>query len=109
MPEGLTLHYADLAEGDIAARNGYRLTTPLRTILGFGGGRYDAARGVVEGAAGDFEAAADHTQAGERREDTRGGAAATGGAAGVEEAVSDPTQAKGRLEWGTRLQQDLRS
>ncbi len=32
-PEGLTLHYADLAEGDIAARNGYRLTTPLRTIL----------------------------------------------------------------------------
>ena len=32
-PEGLTLHYADLPESDIAARNGYRLTTPLRTIL----------------------------------------------------------------------------
>ena len=32
-PEGLTLHYADLAESDIAARKGYRLTTPLRTIL----------------------------------------------------------------------------
>jgi hypothetical protein len=32
-PEGLTLHYADLPESDIAARSGYRLTTPLRTIL----------------------------------------------------------------------------
>jgi hypothetical protein len=32
-PEGLRLHYADLAESDIAARKGYRLTTPLRTIL----------------------------------------------------------------------------
>ncbi len=32
-PEGLTLHYANLRENDIAARNGYRLTTPLRTIL----------------------------------------------------------------------------
>jgi hypothetical protein len=32
-PERLTLHYADLPEGDIAARKGYRLTTPLRTIL----------------------------------------------------------------------------
>lgn len=32
-PEGLTLHSADLPESDIAARNGYRLTTPLRTIL----------------------------------------------------------------------------
>ena len=32
-PEGLTLHYADLPESGIAARNGYRLTTPLRTIL----------------------------------------------------------------------------
>jgi hypothetical protein len=32
-PEGLTLHYCDLPESDIAARNGYRLTTPLRTIL----------------------------------------------------------------------------
>ncbi|MGC1869556.1 MAG: type IV toxin-antitoxin system AbiEi family antitoxin domain-containing protein [Acidobacteriaceae bacterium] len=33
MPEVLTLHYANLAESDIVARNGYRLTTPLRTIL----------------------------------------------------------------------------
>ena len=32
-PEGLTLHYAELPESDIVARNGYRLTTPLRTIL----------------------------------------------------------------------------
>jgi hypothetical protein len=32
-PEGLTLHYTDLLESDIAARNGYRLTPPLRTIL----------------------------------------------------------------------------
>ncbi len=32
-PEGLVLYYADLPESDIAARNGYRLTTPLRTIL----------------------------------------------------------------------------
>jgi hypothetical protein len=32
-PEGLALHYADLPESDIAARTGYRLTTPLRTIL----------------------------------------------------------------------------
>ena len=32
-PEGLTLHYGELPESDIAARNGYRLTTPLRTIL----------------------------------------------------------------------------
>ncbi len=32
-PESLTLHYANLRENDIAARNGYRLTTPLRTIL----------------------------------------------------------------------------
>jgi predicted transcriptional regulator of viral defense system len=32
-PEGLVLHHADLAESDIAARNGYKLTTPLRTIL----------------------------------------------------------------------------
>jgi hypothetical protein len=32
-PEGLELHYADLPEGDIASRKGYRLTTPLRTIL----------------------------------------------------------------------------
>ena len=32
-PEGLTLYYADLAESDIVARKGYRLTTPLRTIL----------------------------------------------------------------------------
>jgi hypothetical protein len=32
-PEGLTLHYGELPESDIVARNGYRLTTPLRTIL----------------------------------------------------------------------------
>ena len=32
-PECLTLHYAELPESDIAARNGYLLTTPLRTIL----------------------------------------------------------------------------
>ena len=32
-PQGLALHYADLPESDIAARKGYRLTTPLRTIL----------------------------------------------------------------------------
>ncbi len=32
-PEGLTLHSANLAESDIAEREGYRLTTPLRTIL----------------------------------------------------------------------------
>ncbi len=32
-PEGLALHFADLPESDIGARNGYRLTTPLRTIL----------------------------------------------------------------------------
>ncbi len=32
-PEGLTLHYGELPESDIAARNGYRLTPPLRTIL----------------------------------------------------------------------------
>ena len=32
-PEGLTLHYGELPESDIAARKGYRLTTPLRTIL----------------------------------------------------------------------------
>jgi putative AbiEi antitoxin of type IV toxin-antitoxin system len=37
-PEGLTLHYADLPESDIAARNGYRLTTPLRTILDLAAG-----------------------------------------------------------------------
>ncbi|HTU50859.1 MAG TPA: hypothetical protein VMF56_09705 [Acidobacteriaceae bacterium] len=32
-PEGLKLYYANLRESDIAARKGYRLTTPLRTIL----------------------------------------------------------------------------
>ena len=32
-PEGLALHYADLPESDISAGDGYRLTTPLRTIL----------------------------------------------------------------------------
>jgi hypothetical protein len=37
--------------------------------------------------------------------DTGSVAAATGGVGGVEEAVRllHPTQAKGRLEWGTRL------
>lgn len=33
MPPGLVLHYADLPASDIAAGEGYRLTTPLRTIL----------------------------------------------------------------------------
>ena len=42
-PEGLTLHYADLPESDIAARNGYRLTTPLRTILDLATGDLAAA------------------------------------------------------------------
>jgi hypothetical protein len=37
-PEGLTLHYAELPESDIAARNGYRLTTPMRTILDLAAG-----------------------------------------------------------------------
>jgi hypothetical protein len=37
-------------------------------------------------------AASDHAPAGERREDTGGGAAATGGTAGVEEAVSGGSQ-----------------
>jgi hypothetical protein len=32
-PEGLTLHYAELPATDIAARKGYQLTMPLRTIL----------------------------------------------------------------------------
>jgi hypothetical protein len=32
-PEGLELHYADLPGSDIEIRKGYRLTTPLRTIL----------------------------------------------------------------------------
>jgi hypothetical protein len=47
-PEGLTLHYADLPESDIAARNGYRLTTPLRTILDLAAG--DLATGDLEAA-----------------------------------------------------------
>ena len=51
-------------------------------------------------------AGSDHTSAGERREDTGSGAASTGGTAGAEEAVSDPTQAKRRLEWGTRRRLD---
>jgi hypothetical protein len=42
-PQGLTLHYADLPESDIAARNGYRLTTPLRTILDLATGDLEAA------------------------------------------------------------------
>ncbi len=32
-PEGLELHFADLPASDIAAGEGYRMTTPLRTIL----------------------------------------------------------------------------
>ena len=32
-PEGLTLHFGDLPESDIVTRKGYRLTTPLRTLL----------------------------------------------------------------------------
>ena len=59
---------------------------------GPGGGGYDASRGVVEGAAGDCGAGSDHTRAGERREDTGGGAAPTRGTAGVEEAVSGGSQ-----------------
>ncbi len=47
-PEGLTLHYCDLPESDIAGAEGYRLTTPLRTIL-------DLAAGDL--AAGDLAAA----------------------------------------------------
>ena len=42
-PEGLTLHYAELPESDIAARKGYRLTTPLRTILDLATGDLAAA------------------------------------------------------------------
>jgi hypothetical protein len=42
-PEGLTLHSADLPESDIAERNGYRLTTPLRTILDLATGDLAAA------------------------------------------------------------------
>lgn len=33
IPKRLTLHSADLPKSDIAVRDGYRLTTPLRTIL----------------------------------------------------------------------------
>ena len=52
-PEGLTLHRADLPESDIAVRNGYRLTTPLRTILDLATG--DLAAGDL--ATGDFATA----------------------------------------------------
>jgi hypothetical protein len=54
----------------------------------------------------DCGAAADHTRAGEKREDAGGGATTTGDTAGMDEAVSDPTQATRRLEWGT-LQDDV--
>src|SRR6185437_4937504 len=49
-PEGLTLHYANLAESDIAERKGYRLTTPLRTILDLAAG--DLAPGDLAAANG---------------------------------------------------------
>jgi hypothetical protein len=52
-PEGLTLHYRDLPESDIAGAEGYRLTTPLRTILDLAAG--DLAAGDL--AAGDLAAA----------------------------------------------------
>ena len=45
-PEGLTLHYANLKESEIAERNGYRLTTPLRTILDLAAGDA-AAKGAM--------------------------------------------------------------
>ncbi|MFO8149542.1 MAG: hypothetical protein R6T93_04565 [Trueperaceae bacterium] len=32
-PDGVVLHRADLAEGDVRERDGYRVTTPLRTLL----------------------------------------------------------------------------
>ena len=32
-PHGVVLHRADLAEGDVRERDGYRITTPLRTLL----------------------------------------------------------------------------
>jgi predicted transcriptional regulator of viral defense system len=32
-PHGVVLHRADLAEGDVCERDGYRITTPLRTLL----------------------------------------------------------------------------
>ena len=59
---------------------------------GPGGGRHDASRRVVEGAAADCRAGSDHTPAGERREDTGGGAAPIGGTPGMEEAVSGESQ-----------------
>lgn len=52
-PKGLTLHYADLPESDIAVRKGYRLTTPLRTILDLAAGELttgDVATGDVAAA-----------------------------------------------------------
>ncbi|MES2220202.1 MAG: type IV toxin-antitoxin system AbiEi family antitoxin domain-containing protein [Acidobacteriota bacterium] len=51
-PEGLTLHYAKLAESEIAEGNGYRLTAPLRTILDLAAG--EMAAGSV--AAGEMAA-----------------------------------------------------
>ncbi len=32
-PKGVILHKLDLAEGDVEVRNGFRVTTPLKTIL----------------------------------------------------------------------------
>jgi predicted transcriptional regulator of viral defense system len=32
-PDGVVLHGADLAEADVRERDGYRVTTPLRTLL----------------------------------------------------------------------------
>lgn len=32
-PRGVILHKADLADGDVEARDGFAVTTPLRTIL----------------------------------------------------------------------------
>ena len=55
---------------------------------GSGHGRHDAAGGVVEGAVGDREAAADYSIAGEKRENRGGVSAAVGGVVGVEKAVS---------------------
>ena len=32
-PDGVVLHRADLAQDDVRERDGYRITTPLRTLL----------------------------------------------------------------------------
>ena len=69
-PEGLTLHYADLAEGDIAARNGYRLTTPLRTILDLVAADTMPREELSKALLGILKRRSDHAQAGERCEDS---------------------------------------